>query len=114
VVLVFTPELPALWRTQRLIGLFERLGAADKLRLVVNRSAKNHEIGDKEIEKTLGHSIYWRLPNNYPAAIQAINSGKPIVSVNHSNLAASYLQLAETLTGVPLRRKRRGLFGLAS
>jgi pilus assembly protein CpaE len=112
VIVVLTPELPALWRTDRLIQLFKKYDKHEKLRLVINRNSKRNEISIKEIEKSLGHSIYWSLPNNYPAAIRAVNSGKPLVSVNHSSLASSYVELAEMLTGVPLHRKRSGLFSL--
>jgi pilus assembly protein CpaE len=112
VIVVLTPELPALWRTDRLIQLFQKYDKHEILKLVINRNSKRNEISIKEIEKSLGHSIYWSLPNNYPAAIRAVNSGKPLVSVNHSQLASSYVELAEMLTGIPLRRKRRGLFSL--
>ncbi len=111
VLVILTPELPALWRTDRLIRLFERTGGGDKLILVVNRGSKRREISVREIEKTLGHSIFFSLPNNYPAAIQAVNSGKPLVSMNHSSLAASYFELGQMLTGLPLAKKKRGLFG---
>jgi pilus assembly protein CpaE len=113
VIIVLTPELPALWRTDRLIQLFQKYNKHEKLRLVINRDSKRSEISIKEMEKSLGHSIYWSLPNNYPAAIGAVNSGKPLVSVNHSSLASSYIGLAEMLTSVPLRRKKRhGIFSL--
>jgi pilus assembly protein CpaE len=114
VVIVMTPELPALWRTGRLIRLFEKTGGGEKLRLVLNRNSKRHELNSKEIEKTLGRPIYWRLPNNYPAAIGAVNSGKPLVAVNHSSLASAYFGLAQKLAGIPLRQTRRGLFGMFS
>jgi pilus assembly protein CpaE len=111
VLVVLTPELPALWRTDRLIRLFERTGGSDKLLLIVNRGSKNRDIAEKEIEKTLGRTIYWNLPNNYPAAIQAVNSGKPLVSFNHSSLATSFFELGQMLTGISLKAKRRTLFG---
>jgi len=110
VIVVLTPELPALWRTDRLIRLFEKHDKREKLKLVINRGSNRGEISIKEIEKALGHSIFWSLPNNYPAAIRAVNSGRPLVSMNHSQLATSYVELAEKLAGVALRRKKRGLF----
>ncbi len=112
VLIVLTPELPALWRTDRLIRLFDRTGSIKKLRLVVNRSSKKREISVGEIEKALGHSIYFNIPNNYPAAIEAVNSGKPLVSSNNSKLAASYFELGQTLTGLSLVRKKRGFLGI--
>jgi pilus assembly protein CpaE len=114
VLVVLTPELPALWRTARLINIFQKSGGIDKLRLVINRTSKKHEISDREIEKSLNHSIFWRLPNNYRAAIQSINSGSPLVSVNHSALAAGYFELTRTLTGATFHKKNKRLFGIFS
>ena len=111
-LVVLTPELAALWRTRKLIQLLEATGGGDKFRLVLNRSGKRQKIHSKEIEKTLGYSIYWSLPNNYPASIQAVNSGKPLISVNHSALASSYFALAQSLTGISLQTKRRKFLGL--
>ena len=112
VVVVSTPELPALWRTERLLRFFSSAGLGDKLRLVINRSRKRDEVTDAEISKALKHTPYWRLPNSYARSIDAINNGSPVVSSNHSDLARSYTELAHRLTEVPLEEKRRGLFGL--
>ena len=109
VLVVLTPELPALWRTHRLVLFLSSAGCADRLRLIVNRDSRQYELSEREITRILNHPIYWRLPNNYASAIQAINTGKPIVSVNHSSLTGSYKQLAHELTGIPLSAKRRSL-----
>lgn len=108
VLVVMTPELPAIWRTHRLISLLSGLGCADRIRLILNRDNSRDEITEKEITKALNHPVYFRLPNNYSAAIQAINKGKPIVEVNHSSLANSYRQLTQELTGIAGGKPRRG------
>lgn len=112
VIVVLTPELPALWRTHRLLTFLERTAGMDKLRLVVNRSAKGDLINEKEIQKVLEHPVYWSLPNDYGAAISAINSGKPIVSVNHSQLSRSYRELAGSLSGIPAEAKKKGFLNI--
>ena len=112
VLVVLTPEFPALWRTHRLVLFLASTGCADRLRLVLNRDNSRAEIDEKEIKKALNYPIYWRLPNNYSSAIQAVNQGKPIVSVNHSSLASSYRKLSHELSGLPLPQKRRGLMRL--
>jgi Flp pilus assembly CpaE family ATPase len=103
-----TPELPAVWRTHRLVTMLASSGCGDRLRLVLNRDNSRDEITEKEITRALNYPIFFRLPNNYSAAIQAINKGKPIVDVNHSSLAASYRRLAQALTGVAPANPRRG------
>jgi pilus assembly protein CpaE len=114
IVVVSVPEVPALWRTERLIRFLTSSGNLDKVRLVINRSVKNDEITDGEIERVLKLAVHWKLPNNYKGSIKAINSGQPLVSQNHSELARSYRDLAYELAGVPLPTKRRGPFGLFS
>jgi pilus assembly protein CpaE len=109
VLVVMTPELPAVWRTHRLITLLSGLGCADRVKLILNRDNSRDEITDKEISRALHHPIYFRLPNNYSSAIQAVNQGKPIVDVNHSNLALGYRQLTQQLTGVTIPKQRRGI-----
>jgi len=114
VMVVMTPELPALWRTHRLVLLLAGYGCADRVKLILNRDNSRDEIDEREIKKALNQPIYWRLPNNYNSAIQAINKGKPIIWVNHSGLASSYRRLAQELTGITVRKRRRGILNLFS
>ena len=114
IVVVSVPEVPALWRTERLIRFLSACGNIDKVRLVINRSNKHDEITDAEIERVLKLGVHWKLPNNYKGSIKAINSGQPLVSQNHSDLARSYRELAYELAGIPLPSRRRGPFGLFS
>jgi pilus assembly protein CpaE len=108
ILVVMTPELPAVWRTHRLISLLAGYGCTDRIRLILNRDSSRDEITEKEITRALNHAVYFRIPNNYGAAIQAINNGKPIVEGNHSNLSTAYRQLTQTLTGVTAAKQKRG------
>ena len=110
IIVVLTPELPALWRSHRLLQFLDRCGGTEKLKLVLNRCGTTDEIANGDIEKVLSHPVYWRLPNNYNSAIEAINSGKPLVALNHSALARSYHELACRLAGIVVPEKRRRLF----
>ena len=111
-VIVLTPELPALWRSDRLLRFLESCGGTEKVRLVVNRSDKRGEITNREIEKVLNRSVSWRLPDNYSASMRAINSGRPLVTRPHLDLARQYHELAHQLTGITPPKKRGGVFGL--
>ncbi len=114
VLVVITPELPAIWRTHRLMTFLSDTGCADRIRLILNRDDSRDEINAKEISRALSQPVYWRLPNSYLTAIQAINQGKPLVEVNHSGLAASYRGLASDLTGLVFEKPRRAFAGLFS
>ncbi|RPI29719.1 MAG: hypothetical protein EHM61_00600 [Acidobacteria bacterium] len=111
IVVVLTPELPALWRTDRLLRFLRANGAGSKVQILLNRDDKSSEIGGKEIESVLERAIAWRLPNNYSAAIQAINSGRPLVTANHSELARKYKDLAQQIGGIAPQTRTR-FFGL--
>lgn len=105
VVVVLTPELPALWRARRLLGFLESYGAGQKLRFVLNRCRKTDALSEAEIEKALGRQVFWKLPNDYKVAIEAVNSGNPLVSNDHSPLTVSYRELADRLAGIAKPRK---------
>jgi pilus assembly protein CpaE len=113
-IVVLTPELPALWKTDRLLRSLEKAHSNEKVRLLVNRSAKRDEISTGEIEKVLRHPVFHRLPNNYQASMHAINTGIPMVSVNHSSLAQAYVGFMEKLTGREVSGKKRSFLGLFS
>lgn len=114
ILLVVTPELPSIWRADRLMRFLEGSDCVDRIRLIVNRSSRADEIRDTEIQKAVNHAVFWKLPNDYPACVEAINSGEPLVSLDTSELARSYRDFAREITGVVLPDKRRGLLKIFS
>ena len=112
IVVVLTTEFPAIWRTNRLLSFLRKSVNPQKLRLVVNRfGSRTYPISNSNIEKALSRNIFWKLPNDYIPSTEAVRLGKPLVSINHSRLGKSYQELAYRLTGTPVPKKRRGLFG---
>ena len=112
IVVVLTTEFPAIWRTNRLLSFLKKSVNPQKLRLVVNRfGSRTYPISNSNIEKALSRNIFWKLPNDYSPSTEAVRLGKPLVSINHSRLGRSYQELAYRLTGTPVPKKRRGLFG---
>ena len=116
ILVVLTPELPAIWRTHRLLSYLETIIHPEELNtkahLVLNRADSRTDLSRADIEKTLERKIKWKLSDDFQAAIEAINSGTPLVSLNNSGLAADYELLARGLTGVSESKKRSflGLF----
>ena len=115
ILIVLTPELPAVWRTHRLLSYLETLinphELNSKAHLVLNRADSRTELSRSDIEKTLERPIKWKLSDDFRAAIEAINTGTPLASLNHSGLASDYEKLAQGLTGVS-QSKKRGFLGL--
>jgi len=99
IIMVVVPNFSAVRAAKRTLGVFKQLGyPRDKVRVVVNRVGKKDSVKVDDVEKTLRYPVSWVVPNNYPVAIDAINSGVPLV--NHkaeSNLAKSILELANDI-----------------
>jgi pilus assembly protein CpaE len=98
VLLVLTPEVPAVLHADMVLAFLKSCNC-QRVRLILNRSDIRNQTAEREITRVLNQEIYWRLPNNYEAVIQAINKGVPLVEQYRSNIAASYRRLAENLTG---------------
>jgi pilus assembly protein CpaE len=101
IIIVTVPNISSIKATKKTLGVFRDLGyVRDKTRVIVNRAGKKDPIKVKEIEEALHYPVSWVIPNNYPAVIDAINSGVPLV--NHkggSNVAKSILDLANDVPG---------------
>ncbi len=99
IIVVVVPDISSLRAAKKTLGVFRDLGyVRDKVRVIVNRASKRDRIKANEIEQTLRYPVSWVIPNNYPVAIDAINSGVPLV--NHkggSNVAKSILDLANDI-----------------
>ncbi len=100
VLLVTVANLPALRNTQRCLELFSKLGYdKEKTKIIINRFMENDEIKEEDVEKVLSKNVYWKIPNNYFAIMNAINKGIPVSDINStSNVAQSYRQLAQFIS----------------
>jgi pilus assembly protein CpaE len=91
VYLVANPDVASIRNAHRLVDRFEQLGAGkDRLRILLNRMSEQHQIGPKQIEATLGQSIYMMFPSDYNVVSAAMNSGVPLTLTNHSELATQF------------------------
>ena len=111
-LVVLTPELPAIWRTERLLTYLTGLHAAEKVRIILNRSTRADEISDADIERLLRMPLYCKLPNEYGPCIKAINSGTLLENANTKQLNKSLISLAADIAGLPGIEGKRGLFGM--
>ena len=111
-LIVLTQELPAIWRTERLLSYLTRLQAAERIRIVLNRATRSDEIADADIEGVLRMPLYCKLPNEYAPCIAAINSGTLIEPAGTKHLGKALGAMASEIAGLPEVESRRGLFGL--
>ncbi|MGE0199371.1 MAG: AAA family ATPase [Candidatus Melainabacteria bacterium] len=101
ILLVSIVNLPSIRSSQRLLGLFERLGYdKHKIKLVVNRYVNDDEITIDDVEDTLEHPVFWQFPNAYHVIMTAINRGIPIDKVDGSRqIVQNYMDFAYKLCG---------------
>ncbi len=91
IYLVANPDIASVRNAHRIVDRFEQLGAGkDRLRVLLNRVSEHNQIGPKQIETTLGHSLHMMFPSDYSVVSAAMNSGVPLTLTNHSDLAARF------------------------
>ncbi|MEW5821439.1 MAG: hypothetical protein AB1782_14705, partial [Cyanobacteriota bacterium] len=105
ILLVTMVNLPCIRNTQRCMDLFSRLNyPKEKINLIINRYLPTDEITVEDVEDTLEHPVYWKIPNNYFAVMAAINRGVPIDLIEEdSNISLNFTQLARQLSGVDFK-----------
>lgn len=101
ILLTSIVNLPCIRSSQRLLSLFERLGYdKDKVKLVVNRYFDGDEITPEDMEDTLEHPVYWKIPNAYQIVMSAINQGVYIGEIpNSKNIVKNFTDFAHQLSG---------------
>lgn len=99
ILVVLTLEIHAIRSTRRALEIFDRLGyPRKKIRLVVNRWAKNIELDQKQVEDFLGERVVGFIQSDYRAAVNSINLGQPIIqSAPASKVTADLRALAAKL-----------------
>jgi len=102
ILVVTTTDLASLYTTKRALETFRRLGyEAEKIRLVVNRYAKNKEVPLEKIGDVLGQNIALALVEDPRAVLEAINMGKPLaLSESKSPLVRQFAELVKLIAPV--------------
>jgi pilus assembly protein CpaE len=95
-------NVPSAKNAERFVGALRRMGVEHtKIKLLANRFVKKGwDIEPDEVERAIGLSISWMVPNDFKNAIAAINFGEPVVLRSpKSDMSQSLIGLAATLTG---------------
>jgi pilus assembly protein CpaE len=106
-LLVTTPEVPALRNTRRLLDLVrERTDLRGKVQIVVNRFPSKSAVGMKEIEHSLGLKPIGTIPSDGALITSAVNEGVSFLS-KPSGASNSVTMLATTLAQPRMARDKR-------
>ena len=100
--IVMQLNVPSCKNAERFVGALRRMGCeSSKIKLLANRYVKKGwDIEPDEVERALGLSLAWMVPNDFKNAIAAINFGEPVVLRSpRCEMSVSLFGLAEMLNG---------------
>jgi pilus assembly protein CpaE len=118
IIVVANQDVATVRTAGRLAATLEQRYGKDRVTVVITRFDASSEIGQPQVERVVGRPISSVFPNNYPAALAALNNGRPLVLDNHTKLASAITGFARQLSGIPAepveksKSKPSGLFGL--
>jgi pilus assembly protein CpaE len=93
IFLVTQLNVALLRSARRVLDTLNRLGySEEKVKVVANRVLKGTRISLEDARKSLERPVSFSVPNDYPAAIAAIDSGVPVVSAKRSSRTAASLR----------------------
>ena len=116
IVIVANQELATVRAATRLSAALRQRYGKERLQVVVSRYDIEAEIGQSDVERVLGTPVAHTFPSNYRLALDALNTGRPVVLDNHNKLAASLSGFARGLVDTPSEtpggaKRQQGLFG---
>jgi len=97
VLLITNLSHPCLENVKRLFPLFRKLGpySEDKVKIVVNRFVGNSPISLEDAEKEWKSHVFWSIPNDYVAVMEAAKQGKTLVELGEQmEISKSFMKLA--------------------
>ncbi len=104
ILLVTTPEVPALKNAARFYRLADEFGYRSKIALVLNRARSRGAIGLADIEEHLHSRVAVTIHSDGGTVPTAINAGEPVIYRRRSRFTAGIWQLTSMLTGVSTRK----------
>ena len=116
IVVVGNQELSTVRGTARIAQLMRQCYGNNHVQVVVSRFDSASRIAQEDVEKAVGGRVRHVIPSDYRRALEAVNSGRPLVLENHNKLSGSLVSFAQALTGVAPRKaeqspKKPGLLG---
>jgi pilus assembly protein CpaE len=94
---VLNPDVPSIRHTQRVLERLNELGAGERVRVMLNRSAEPHPIPLSQIESAIGHRVDLTFPSDYKTVATALNTGVPLTFSDESALADQFKRLTQLI-----------------
>jgi pilus assembly protein CpaE len=114
ILLVTQLNVAALRNARRALEMLDRFGYdTERMKLVASRVGKGAAVSLADAQRSLGQTFAFAVPNDFPAAINAIDVGVALVdSRRSSRAAASLLGMAQALTADGNDSGKSGMRGM--
>jgi pilus assembly protein CpaE len=103
-IILFVAEMdaPSLHGARRTFDFLHQMGVeVGKIRVLLNRYIAMENMTLETIEKILGRSVFWTVPDDYRAVVSAVNAGLPLHAADaQSEIARCYAELPRALLQV--------------
>lgn len=109
IVLVVTPEVPALKNAARSLRLAAEFGYRQKISVVLNRAKSRGAVSTRDIEEHLHVPISVSIRSDGRSLPAAINAGNPVIGKRRSRFAAGIWQLTAVTTGLHVTKSTKQL-----
>lgn len=100
ILVVTSQEVSALRSAAHTTETLRQRYGAKRVRVIVNRFDKNSVVGSADIERVVGEPVKHLIPSDYKVAVEAVNTGKPIVLDKDGRLSKAIRAFAKDLAGV--------------
>ena len=100
ILVVTSQEVSALRSAAHTTETLRQRYGAKRVRVVVNRFDKSSVVGAADIERVVGEPVKHLIPSDYRVAVEAVNTGKPIVLDKDGKLSKAIKAFAKDLGGV--------------
>lgn len=97
IILLATPELPALRDLQRALVAIAPLHLDTKAQVVLNRYPASAGFSRSDVERALARPVAATIPSEGVAVTQSINEGRPLMGSRTAKGVKSYRALAESI-----------------
>lgn len=100
ILVIVNQELSAIRNATSLVDTLGQRYGRERLSLALVRYDKGAEIATEDVEKVIGIPVSHIVPNDYRAAVRAVNQGQPLVTQDGHKVGAALKALARDLAGL--------------
>ena len=100
IIVVANQELATVRGATRIAATLRQRYGKDRIRVVISRYDAQSEIGQDDVERTIGVPVKHTFPSDYRLALKALNQGRPVALENHNALSGSVQKFARELASI--------------